>query len=93
MSISYAGNRQAGQTLDDIHSYTDNLRDRSTLQGRSEDITPGMTPLGLKQKMPVVYVDKEHVGSQMPGVYSSINDAIAASEPSVIKIASNLYEE
>ena len=63
MSISYAGNRQAGQTLDDINSYTDNLRDRSSLQGRSEDITPGYTPFGVNQKMPVVYVDKQHVGS------------------------------
>ena len=29
----------------------------------------------------------------MPGVYASISEAIAASEPSVIKISSNLYEE
>ena len=29
----------------------------------------------------------------MPGVYGSISEAIAASEPSVIKISSNLYEE
>jgi len=33
------------------------------------------------------------MGTKMAGVYSSISEAIAASEPSVIKIASNLYEE
>ena len=42
---------------------------------------------------PKVLVDKDLLGTKMPGVYSSINDAIAASEPSVIEIASNLYEE
>ena len=33
------------------------------------------------------------LGTRMPGVYTTISEAIAASEPSVIKITSNLYEE
>ena len=42
---------------------------------------------------PKVIVDKEMTGTKMPGVYSSIKDAINAGEPSIIKIASNLYDE
>ena len=46
-----------------------------------------------KTTKPKVIVDKDMLGTKMAGVYTSISDAIAASEPSVIKITSNLYEE
>ena len=42
---------------------------------------------------PKIIVDKDMTGTKMQGVYSSIKDAINASEPSIIKIASNLYDE
>ena len=46
-----------------------------------------------KSNKPRVIVDKDQLGTKMPGVFTSIRDAIVAAEPSIIKIRSNLYEE
>ena len=59
MSISYAVNRRE-HTLDDLNSNEHYLANKSSLEGRSADITPGLRG---DIKKPFVYVDKDMAGS------------------------------
>ena len=88
MAYSNVANQKNGKQFDEITRSDQGKFNRHSNDGSAMNLTTQS-----KHSKPKVIVDKDMLGTKMPGVYTSISDAIAASEPSVIKITSNLYEE